>query len=208
MAIEKSDASTPLSLPLPVTQRAIIVQDGRHVLSASAPVPTLDPQSILIKVQAIAINPSDAKMVDIHGSLMSSCFTGYDLSGCIIAVGAEANSTKKQALSLRVGDRVAGLVFGYNSPHPNVGAFCEYVIADPRFVVKLPNSMSFEEGASLGVATATAGMALYQSLGLEMPTETVQQSRASESQDTRKEWVLVLGGSTACGTMAIQLLKL
>ena len=209
MAIDKNDPSLLLSTTLPLAQRAIIIQDGRHVLSTSTPIPTLTPQTILVKVQAVAINPSDAKMVDVHGSTMAGCYAGYDFSGYILAIGAEANDSRKGASSLKRGDRIAGMVFGYNSPQPNVGAFCEYLLADPRFVVRIPNSVSFEQGASLGVATATAGMALYQSLGIEMPNaNTTQQTPTSESQNSKKEWVLVLGGSTACGTMAIQLLKL
>ena len=58
--------------------------------------------------------------------------------------------------------------------------------------------MSFEEAATLGVGVTTVGQALYQSLGLPYPTEPTKE----------KVHLLIYGGSTATGTLAIQYAKL
>lgn len=58
--------------------------------------------------------------------------------------------------------------------------------------------MSWEEGATLGVAITTVGQGMYQSLGLALPSEPVSD----------KTPLLVYGGSTATGSIAIQFGKL
>lgn len=82
---------------------------------------------------------------------------------------------------------------------PRVGAYAEYVGGTDVGVLKIPDYMSFEEAATLGTGIGTAGLALFHSLEIPgWPTKP-----ASEAQT-----VLVWGGSTATGTLVIQLLKL
>jgi NADPH:quinone reductase-like Zn-dependent oxidoreductase len=167
--------------------------------------------AILVKVQATALNPVDAKMVDLHGPSLDGCVGGYDFAGYIVAIGSKAQTQEPpHDTPLQVGSRVAGIVLGGNPLRPRVGAFCEYVLADPKFVLIIPDVISFEEGASLGLPVATAGMALYQSLGLKLPAEngSPPDTRAETEEQINDEWALVLGGSSATGTMAIQMLKL
>lgn len=60
---------------------------------------------------------------------------------------------------------------------------------------KVPDNLSDEEAATIGVAVVTIALALYQALGLKYP---------GEKKSGDGEWVLVYGGSTAMGTFAIQ----
>lgn len=69
----------------------------------------------------------------------------------------------------------------------------------------IPNEVSFEAAATIGVGTGTTGYALYKVLGLPMPDPTAA-SRSSQAKDD--EAVLIYGGSTATGSLAIQLAKL
>ena len=62
----------------------------------------------------------------------------------------------------------------------------------------VPDGVSDEEAATLGVGITTIGQGLYQSLELPLPD--------SPSKDGTT--VLVYGGSTATGLMAIQFAKL
>lgn len=78
------------------------------------------------------------------------------------------------------------------------GAFAEHVAAKASVTAKIPDSMSFEEAATFGVGVTTVGQALYQSLGLPYPTEPTND----------KIHLLIYGGSTATGTLAIQYAKL
>ena len=58
--------------------------------------------------------------------------------------------------------------------------------------------MSFERAASLGAGVTTIGLCLYKSLQLPLPTAPAEVPFS----------VLVYGGSTATGVLAIQFLKL
>lgn len=77
------------------------------------------------------------------------------------------------------------------------GAFAEFVIAKGHLQMKIPHDMSFETAATLGAGINTVGQSLYQSLALPLPI-----SEASDSS------VLIYGGSTATGSLAIQFAKL
>ena len=86
---------------------------------------------------------------------------------------------------------------------PRSGAFAEYASVHGDMVFKLPEGMSFAVGASMPLRTATAALALFHSLGLPSELLDEQHKKQGESFD-----VLVYGGATSTGTMAIQLLKM
>lgn len=82
---------------------------------------------------------------------------------------------------------------------PQGGAFGEYVSVDGGMAFKMPDSMTMAQGASMPLRVATACMALFHSLGLD--------ATMLETPIKEKLNVLVYGGATSTGTMAIQLLK-
>lgn len=71
-------------------------------------------------------------------------------------------------------------------------------MARTGLAIKLPDSLSFENGASLSVAVLTCAQAMYQILGLPLPNNPTKAPLR----------ILIHGGSTATGTIAIQLAKL
>lgn len=62
----------------------------------------------------------------------------------------------------------------------------------------MPDNLSFEEAATLGVGVTTVGQGLYQSLELPLPGKP----------SSEKTSILIYGGSTATGSLAIQYAKL
>lgn len=100
---------------------------------------------------------------------------------------------------LKLGDRVAGGADGMEAFRPQSGAFAEYASVDGIMVFKLPEDMSFEVGAGMPLRIATSAMALFHSL--QLPSSLLKKP-AEEPFD-----VLVYGGATSTGTMAIQILK-
>lgn len=62
---------------------------------------------------------------------------------------------------------------------------------------KVPDQMSDEQAATVGVAVTTVGLALYGKLGMPMPG-------SGSSKTGEGQWLLVYGGSTATGSVAIQ----
>ena len=69
--------------------------------------------------------------------------------------------------------------------------------------MRIPEGVSFEAAACVGIGIGTTGYALYKVLGLPFP------SMKQESNESAEEKViLIYGGSTATGTVAIQFARL
>lgn len=185
------------TVSIPTTQNALIGAPGETViLSSQVPVPNVGPDMVLVKTAAVALNPVDAK-VCLSSFSCPGCISGCDFAGTIVAVGSHVKK------NLKIGDRVSGVAQGMNRNEPQSGAFAEYVSVEADFVLKIPDRLSFEQGATLGTAVGTCGMALFWSLQLPAtPTAPLP------DKPERGGFVLVNGASSATGTMCIQLIKL
>ena len=192
------------SLSLPQRRTAVVAQGpGKLAVRHDVPMPVLAPDMVIVKTAAVAINPADAKMLDY--SAAAGAIHGYDFAGTVVALGANATASG----SFKVGDKVAGLVHGMNKLKPDTGAFAEYVGAYEDLLLKLPDHMSFEEGASLGTGVATATLGLFHELGVLTSLDELRNSTGTvDGASQGSKFVLVAGGSTATGTRALQLLKL
>jgi NADPH:quinone reductase-like Zn-dependent oxidoreductase len=180
---------------IPTAQKAIIQDEtGRFVLCDNAPVPPLRPGTVLVRTAAVAINPVDYKMGTAFPS--GGTIVGMDLSEYIIAIHSSVKAIRND---LHIRDLVSGLVYGSNPSNHQEGSFAQYVIVHAEFVLSVPNSWSVEKSATLGLAVSTSCVALWCALGIK-PTPHKHAREASP--------VLVYGGSTSSGTIAIQLLKL
>jgi NADPH:quinone reductase-like Zn-dependent oxidoreductase len=125
-------------------QKAIKIEsrENAHLVS-DAPIPTLRDDYILVKTVAVAINPTDWQHVDGEGQ--SGATVGCDYAGTVMEVGK--NVTKAFAH----GDRVCGFIHGSNGDNLEDGAFAEYVTAKGDLQIPIPDGISFEEAATLGV---------------------------------------------------------
>jgi NADPH:quinone reductase-like Zn-dependent oxidoreductase len=179
---------------LPKTQTAIVaLPDGTLGIDPNVPLPELEDDMILVKNAAVAVNPVDFKMT---GRLAPpGAISGMDFAGTVVAIGPKA----KPPTQIVVGDRVCSAVPGMHRLSPRIGAFAEYAAATDFGTMKIPEWFSFEEGSTLGNAVSTVGLALFRSL--RVPGYPLEPAKVPED-------VLVYGGSTATGTMAIQLLKM
>ncbi|CAF9934604.1 MAG: hypothetical protein HETSPECPRED_009283 [Heterodermia speciosa] len=173
------------------TQRAIEIKGPRDAqLTTDRHKPSLRNGYILVKTVAIALNPTDWKHIDFMPT--AGALPGCDYAGIVEEVGTEVDKPFKK------GDRVCGFIHGANALQIEDGAFAEYIVAKASIQMAIPEHMTFETAATLGVAVVTVGQALYQSLQLPLPN-----APASEPFP-----VLIYGGSTATGTIAIQFAKL
>jgi D-arabinose 1-dehydrogenase-like Zn-dependent alcohol dehydrogenase len=93
---------------------------------------------------------------------------------------------------------VCGFCHGGNAVNQSVGAFGEIITVKGDVQIEIPSNLSYEEAATLGVGITTVGQGLYQSLELPLPNNPT----------TEKTYILVYGGSTATGSLAIQFAKL
>lgn len=172
-------------------QRAIQIQGPKEAkLVNDAPNPSLRPDYIKVKTVAVALNPTDWKHIDFRAT--KGALNGCDYAGIVEAVGDNVKN------GLKVGDRVAGFTHGSNQSNLEDGAFAEHIVAKSQLATKIPDSLSFEAASTLGCGITTVAQGLYQSLALPWPTEPA----------TKPFPILIYGGSTATGTLAIQFAKL
>lgn len=174
--------------PLPPKRHGLLVSKPGELQPSPLAMPQLSPGQVLVKTSCVALNPSDAKMV--AAGLPRGSLAGLDFSGTVVAVapGEVSGSTP-------VGARVCGLACGYSEEEGAAGAFADYVVAEAEFLLRVPDSMSLEQAATLPVGVLTAGMVLFNTL------------RLREKKPEEDRHVLVYGGSTASGIFIIQVLR-
>jgi len=176
---------------MPSTQKAIVIQGPKDAqLVTDRPIPHLRDGYILVKTAAVALNPTDWKHIDFFAS--PGALVGCDYAGTVEEIGKGVGKHFQKC------DRVAGFVHGGDAVQHENGAFAEYIVAKADIQIHIPEGVSFEEAATLGVGITTIGQGLYQSLKLPLPTEPAKESFP----------LLIYGGSTATGTLAIQFAKL
>ncbi|KAH6999234.1 putative zinc-binding oxidoreductase ToxD [Ilyonectria sp. MPI-CAGE-AT-0026] len=166
-----------------------LVSPHKTALVSNAPIPKVRPDRILVKNKAFALNPVDWKFIDAVPYIGTT--VGCDYAGVVEAVGEDLK------VQFKKGDRIAGMVHGINPHELESGAFAEYVLVKSGCQLRIPDNLSFEEASSLGIGIITSGQGLYESLGLPWP-----------EQPKERFPVLIYGGSTATGTISIQLAKL
>lgn len=196
----------PASLHLPTQQTAVVqIQHDnplqRHSIRHDVPltVSHIEPHQLLVKNLAVAINPCDWKMPTKFPS--PGARVGCDLYGIVLAIGPQA---AKMRPDIKLGDKVAGAIHGSNPIDHASGSFAEYVNAHADLVSRIPPALYSDiEGAAIGgTAFSTLRLALWDSLGLTgTPSEPLPATAP-------KIPVLIYGGSTATGTMALQLAKM
>ena len=183
-------------VPLPEVQTAVVADAaGNLVVTRDAPVPDPAPDQILLQTFAVAVNPVDVKLTGAMAN--ENATAGSDCAGVVVALGSDASADGRFA----IGDRVCAAFAPMNRLAPREGAWAEYAPATADFVLKVPDSMPLVSAAGLGIGVAAVGYALFRSLGIPGHPER------PVTQPGRPVYVLVYGGSTASGTMAIQLIR-
>ena len=138
------------------------------------PEPTADAGQVVVQVTAAGVNPIDAKQRAggrVLPPIEEPRHVGFDGAGVVLEVGPSVSG-------LNVGDRVAIV--------ETRGTYTERLAVDARNAVPIPEGVSDEQAAAIGIPASTAYQAV-RSLGIE-------------AGDT----LLVHAGSGAVGQAAIQ----
>ena len=143
--------------------------------------PKLEPGTVLVRVHATGVNPSDTKR-RMRIPLLSGVtqqIPHQDGAGVIEEVGNGVHGS-------RVGQRV-WIYEALNSG--KAGCAAEYVVVPSDNAIELPDSISFEMGACLGVPALTAHRCVF------------------ADGPVTGQTMLVTGGAGAVGIHAIQFAK-
>lgn len=178
---------------IPVSQTIIRQHAGGALkITPGSPIPEIEGHHVLVRTHAVGLNPCDFKMPLRFPT--PGLWNGCDFSGTVAAVGSDVTRFK-------IGDAVFGAVHGSDQRDPQSGAYAEYLKAEADYIFKTPPGMGHEAAAAMyGTGIATIAMAVY-SLGIAGDLGVADVGKASET-------VLVFGGSSTVGLMAIQILKL
>ncbi len=171
-----------------MSNRAAVLKEAKAPLTVEDhSIPSPQVNEIVIKNHAVAINPVDGMMQRTGYFIKTYPFIlGSDACGTVEAVGPDVQHFRK-------GDRIAGFAPSVATGNMKHGAFQRYPILFENAAVKIPDSVSFEQGTTLPMAVATSGGAIFNCL--EIPRPPTKQSGG----------FLVWGGSSAVGTAAVQI---
>lgn len=151
------------------------------------PRPIPQPGDLLVRVQAISVNPVDVKTRrrGPAGERVPAAprILGWDAAGIVEEVGGPAGR-------FQAGDEV---FFAGDITRP--GSYAEFVTVDERIVGRKPASLSFAEAAAVPLVALTAWEALVENMGLH--------SREAGAGRT----LLIVGGAGGVGSMAIQIAR-
>jgi NADPH:quinone reductase-like Zn-dependent oxidoreductase len=150
---------------------------------AEIPIPTITDNQVLVKVQAVSINPADwhfmrgtPYLVRLQSGLLKPKIGkfGLDMAGVVESVGANITEFK-------VGDEVFG---------ESMGALSEFAVFSQNSIARKPANLNFEEAAAVPMAGFTAIQALRDKAGVKAGDR-----------------VLIVGASGGVGTFAVQIAK-
>lgn len=148
--------------------RAVVVHQhgpARSQRVETLPDPVPGPGQVVVDARAIGVNYPDLLVIEgKYQFLPPRPFTpGKEVAGVVSAVG-------EGVTRLGVGDRVMA--------QREYGTYCERVLSPEATCYRMPEAMSFEDGAALGLAYQTSHFALVERGGLR-PGETVLVTGAS-----------------------------
>ncbi len=138
---------------------------------------------VLIKVQAVGINPLDTKIATgggAHARQPLPAVLGIDLAGTVLELGEGVDD-------FIPGQEVFGMAGGIGGAQ---GALAEYIVVDARLIAPKPASLSMREAAALPLVFITAWEGL------------VDRANVRAGQQ-----VLIHGGAGGVGQMAVQIAK-
>lgn len=143
------------------------------------PLPELRPRDLLVRVEAVSVNPVDTKR---RGGLPAgrTGLLGFDAAGTVVAVGDDV-------IGFAVGDDVY-----YAGDITRDGTDADYHAVDERIVGHKPVTLDFAAAAALPLTTITAWEILFEKLRLDASSEGV---------------LLVVSGAGGVGSILTQLAR-
>ncbi|MHA7858677.1 MAG: NAD(P)H-quinone oxidoreductase [Henriciella sp.] len=159
------------------TMWAVVVEEDQPLKLGNVEKPSCGPNDVLVEIVTAGLNRAD--LVQRRG-LYPPPPGASEIMGLECAGTIVATGSEVSGWS--VGDRVCGLMAG--------GGYAEFAVVDQGSLFKIPDGMSFDEAGALPEVMMTVWANIFDRC----------QFKAGEA-------VLIHGGTSGIGTMAIQMLK-
>lgn len=159
------------------------IKDPKSLFEFETPKPTPKGHDLLVKVNAVSVNPVDVGVRRSgHGKLSKPKIIGWDACGIVEKVGSQVSLFSP-------GDRVY-----YAGSFKRSGSNSEYQLVDERIIGNAPKSLTDAQAAAMPLTSLTAYEALFEQLSL---------SRDKTSNEGKT--ILIINGAGGVGSVATQL---
>ena len=162
-------------------QAGLPLADPRALYEVELDSPEPGPRDLLVRIQAIAVNPVDSKL-RLGVQPAGPRILGWDAVGVVEATGAEVTG-------FQVGDQV-----WYAGDITRPGCYAEYGLVDERIAARRPLSISAVEAAALPLTAITAWELLFDRL------------RVAEGGGLGQS-LLIIGAGGGVGSILVQLAR-
>ncbi|PVX83646.1 zinc-binding alcohol dehydrogenase family protein [Paraburkholderia unamae] len=161
------------------SQAGLPIDDPQALYEVDLPKPEPGPRDLLVKIEAISVNPVDSKLrqgMQPPGARI----LGWDAAGTVESVGAEVRGFKP-------GDAV-----WYAGDITRPGSYAEFGLVDERIAGHRPTSISAAQAAALPLTAITAWELLFERLKVA-------------ERGGQGERLLVIGAGGGVGSILVQL---
>ena len=164
--------------------RYLPISDPQSLLDLELPTPEPGPRDLLVRVEAVSVNPVDTKVRAPKAQVETSPkVLGYDAAGIVEAVGRDVTRFKP-------GDAV-----WYAGDITRAGSNAQFQAVDERLVGRRPASLDAAQAAALPLTTLTAWELLFERIRLD------------PDGGDRGRSLLVIAGAGGVGSIALQLAR-
>ena len=165
-------------------QNNLPIDHADALVDVTLPDPVAAGHDLLVEVQAVSVNPVDAKVrIGVKPADGEWKVLGWDAAGIVKAVGPDVTL-------FRPGDRV-----WYAGSIARAGSNSELQLVDERIVGRMPASLDFTAAAALPLTSLTAWELLFDRL--EVPT----------GEQGAGKTLLVIGAAGGVGSILVQLAR-
>ncbi len=165
--------------------KSLDIDNPDSLIEFEQPTPTPQGHDLLIKVEAISVNPVDTKIRrNVQPVNDEYKVLGWDAVGEVIETGDQSQFYKKGDLVWYAGDLT------------RQGTNAEYHLVDERIVGYKPKSISNAEAAAIPLTAITAWEMLFDRLGFE---------QNPGNENISDEQILIIGAAGGVGSILVQL---
>lgn len=171
------------------------IEHNDALVDIERPTPKAQGRDLLVKVQAVSVNPVDTKIRSaVSPDAGHYKILGWDAVGEVIATGQDVEL-------FNVGDQV-----WYAGDITRAGSNAEYQLVDERIVGAKPKTLSNVEAAAMPLTAITAWELLFDRLGFSplIPNNAPQEVRTNEPNSPQLS-ILIVGAAGGVGSILTQL---